>query len=74
MEEVARRYTVRAGAWRNVEGIIWDKNVKKQLNGKVLEACMVPACVHGSGTPALTEKQEGGEAAGSRGRMGSKNK
>ena len=45
-------------AWRRVEGIMWDRKLKKQLKGKVLEACVVPACIYGLGTLALTEKQE----------------
>ena len=51
--------TVQAGAaWRRVEGIMWDRKLKKQLKGKVLEACVVPACIYGLGTLALTERQE----------------
>ena len=34
------------------------RKLKKQLKGKVLEACVVPACIHGLGTLALTERQE----------------
>ena len=45
-------------AWRRVEGIMWDRKLKKQLKGKVLEACVVPACIYGLGTLALTERQE----------------
>ena len=37
---------------------MWDKKLKKQLKGKVLEACVVPACIYGLGTLALTERQE----------------
>ena len=36
---------------------MWDRKLKKQLKGKVLEACVVPACIHGLGTLALTERQ-----------------
>ena len=45
-------------AWRRVEGIMWDRKLKKQLKGKVLEVCVVPACIYGLGTLALTERQE----------------
>ena len=31
--------------------------LKKQLKGKVSEACVVPACAHRLGILALTEKQ-----------------
>ena len=47
---------VQAGAWRRVEGIMWDRKLKKQLKGKVLEACVVSACIYGMGT--LAERQE----------------
>ena len=45
-----RQWRVQAGAaaaaWRRVECIMWDRKLKKQLKGKVLEACVVPACIH----------------------------
>ena len=51
--------SVQAGAaWRRVEGIMWDRKQKKQLKRKVLEACVVPGCIYGLGTLALTERQE----------------
>ena len=31
---------------------------KKQLKGKVLETCVVPACIYGLGTLAMTDRQE----------------
>ena len=34
------------------------QKLKKQLKGKVLETCVVPACIYGLGTLALTERQE----------------
>ena len=46
-----------AAAWRRVEGIMWDRKLKKQLKGKVLEACAVPACIYGLGTLAPTDRQ-----------------
>ena len=46
------------GAWRRMECIMWGRKLKKQLKGKVLEACVVPAFIYGLGTLALTEKQE----------------
>ena len=49
MEEVVRKYRG-AAARRRVEDIMWDRKLKKQLKGKVLEACMVPACIYGLGT------------------------
>ena len=35
-----------------------ERKLKKQLKGKVLEAYMVPACIYGLGTLALTGRQE----------------
>ena len=56
--EIQRRVQAGAAAWRRVEGIVWDRKLKKQLKGKVLEACMVPVCIYGLRTLALTERQE----------------
>ena len=47
-KEIQRRVQAGAAAWRRVEGIMWDRKLKKQLNGKLLEACVVPACIYGS--------------------------
>ena len=57
-KEIQRRVQAGAAAWRRVEGIMWDRRLEKQLKGKVLEACLVPACIYGLGTLALTERQE----------------
>ena len=53
-----RRVQTGAAAWRRVEGIMWDRKLKKQLKGKVLGTCVVPTCIYGLGTLALTERQE----------------
>ena len=59
MEEVARRR--RGGCRQEQQGgrwkVLWGRKLKKQLKGKV-EACVVPACVCGLETLALTERQE----------------
>ena len=57
-KEMPRRVQAGAAAWRRVEGIMWDRKLKKQLKGKVLEACVVPACIYGLGALALTERQQ----------------
>ena len=57
-KEILRRVQAEAAAWRRVEGIMWDRKLKKQLKGKVLEACVVPVGIYGLGTLALTERQE----------------
>ena len=57
-KEIQRRLQAGAAAWKRVEGIMWDRKLKKQLKGAVLETCVVPACIYGLGTLALTERQE----------------
>ena len=57
-KEIQRRVQAGAAAWRRVEGIMWDRKLKKQLKVNMLEACVVQACVYELGTLALTEKQE----------------
>ena len=56
-KEIQRSVQAGAAAWRRVEGIMWDRKLKKQLQRKVLEACVVPGCIYGLGTLALTERQ-----------------
>ena len=58
-----------AAAWKRVEGIMWDRKLKKQLKGKVLEACMVPACICGLGN----DRETGGEDTDRRKQLGLKN-
>ena len=53
-KEIQRRLQAGAAAWRRVEGIMWDRKLKKQLKGKVLETCLVPTCINVLGTLALT--------------------
>ena len=57
-KEIQRRVQAGAAAWRRVEGVTWDRKLKKQLKAKVLEGCVVPAFIYGLGTLALTERQE----------------
>ena len=57
-KEIQRRVQALAAAWKRVEGIMWDRKLKKQLKGKVSETCVVPACIYGLGTLALTEGRE----------------
>ena len=57
-KEIQRRVQAGATAWRRVEGIMWGRKLKKQLKGEVLETCVVPACIYGLGTLALTKRQE----------------
>ena len=37
---------------------MWDRKLKKQLRGKVLEACVVPTCIYGLGTLPLIERHK----------------
>ena len=39
-KEIQMRVQAGATAWRRVGGIMWDRKLKKQLKGKVLEACV----------------------------------
>ena len=53
--EVRRRIQAGANAWRNVEGVMVDRNISKKLKGKVLDSCVVPASIYGLETLALSE-------------------
>ena len=60
-KEGAGKYTRNCSQERQhgvVEGIMWDRTLKKQLSVKCLGACVVPACVYGLITLELTERQE----------------
>ena len=46
------------------------QKTEKQLKGKFLKACVVPACIYGLGTLGLTERQE---ETDSRKQLGPKN-
>ena len=56
--EVNRR--VRAGgyAWSKVEGVMLDSKISRRLKGRVLSACVIPACTYGTETLAMTDKQQ----------------
>ena len=55
--EVRRRIQAGANAWRKVEGVMVDRNISKKVKGKVLTTCVIPACIYGLETVALTEEQ-----------------
>ena len=44
-----------ANAWRNVEGVMVDRNISRKLKWKVLDSCVVPASIYGLETLALSE-------------------
>ena len=56
--EVRRRIQAGENAWRKVEGVMLDRQISKMLKGKVLGACVAPACLYGLETVALTEQQQ----------------
>ena len=56
--EVRCRIQTGANAWRKVEGVMLDRKISKMLKGKVLRACVTPACLYGLETVALTEQQQ----------------
>ena len=53
-KEIQRRMHSGAAAWKRMESITWDSKLKKQLKGKVFEACDVPICIYGLVTLTLT--------------------
>ena len=60
--EVRRRIQAGANAWRKVKGFMLDRTISKKLKGKVLRACVTPACLYGLETVALTEQQQLGSS------------
>ena len=56
--EVRRRIQAGANAWRNVEGVMVDRQIYRKLKGKVLDSCVVPASTYGLETLALSELQK----------------
>ena len=53
--EVRRRMQSGANAWRNVEGLMVDRNISRKLKGKVLDSYVVPANTYSLDTLALSE-------------------
>ena len=45
--EVRRRIQAGANAWRNVEGVMMDRQISTKLKGKVLDSYVVPASTYG---------------------------
>ena len=56
--EVRGRIQAGANAWRNVEGVMVDRQIYRKLKGKVLDSCVVPASTYGLETLALSELQK----------------
>ena len=56
--EVRRRAQDGANARRAVEGVMADRRISKRLTGKVMSTCVIPACLFGTETLALTELQQ----------------
>ena len=56
--EVRRIAQAGANTWRAVEGVMADRRISKRLKGKVMTTCMTPACLYGTDTLAMTERQE----------------
>ena len=53
--EVRRRIQAGANEWINVEGVMVDREISRQLKKKVLYSCVVPASTYGFETLALSE-------------------
>ena len=56
--EVRRRSQAGVNAWRAVEGVMADRRISKRLKGKVMSTCVTPACLYGTETLAMTERQQ----------------
>ena len=54
--EVRRRVQAGTNAWRQVEGVMYDRHISKKLKGKVLGACVTP--LYGLETLPVTEKHQ----------------
>ena len=67
-KEIQRRVQAGAAAWRRMEGIMWDRKLKKQLKGS-LRGTSLYIRVGNTGT----DRETGGEDAGSRKQLGPKN-
>ena len=61
--EVRHRIQTGANVCRKVEGVMLDRQHSKTLKGKVLRACITPACLYGLETVALTEQHYTGMPA-----------
>ena len=53
--EVRRRIQAGANAWRNVEGVMVDRNISRKLKGKVLNSCVMLASTYGLETLAMSK-------------------
>ena len=56
--EVRRRAQAGANARRAVEGVMADQRISKSLKGKVMSTCVTLACLYGTETLAMTERQQ----------------
>ena len=45
-------------AWISVEGVMADRRISNRLKGKVMSTCVIPACLYGTETLALTKLQQ----------------
>ena len=56
--ELRRRIQAGANAWRNVEGVMVDRNISRKLKGKVLDSRILPSSTYRLETLALFELQQ----------------
>ena len=56
--EVRRRAQPGANAGRAVEGVTAGRRISKRLKGKATSTCVTPACMYGTETFAMTERQQ----------------
>ena len=53
-----RRMQAGANAWRNVDVVMMDRHISKQLKGKVVDCCVASASTTGLATLAMSELQQ----------------
>ena len=45
--DVRRRIQAGANAWRKIEEVMMDRNITRNLKGKIMDSCIVPASKYG---------------------------
>ena len=56
--KVRRRIQAGANAWRNVEGVMTDRNISRKLKRNILDSCVAQASTYGLDTIGLSELQQ----------------
>ena len=56
--EIRRRVQDGASTRRKVEGVMGDRHISRNLQGKFLNSCITPEYLYGMETTAMSEKQQ----------------